>query len=358
MQRMFDKSYPDIQAKCQTAERRIVIYMSGFVFAGALYCYVKRMIFGMTENERKLSANSHNKANPEKQLPFLLWLPVDDTVSPMYYVTLAYNVLFTVVSAVMTYHLITYLPIICVHMQGSCETIARSLTQLGNLRTDHTTRDDLDRNGASKSRRNEIPLDLVHGTQMGPRRERINQSEHDSQIDHALNITSVNSASKLRRYSDPALSSLIAIIIQHQQFLLIRNQLQAAIQRSLLLKNFAYNIILTVSLYQLNSVDFADKDRFLQMIIQYLLMIAMSFSFTQSSELLDRGNDAIHEALTCGAWYNMRARVARLLIPMIRVSGRPKRLMYFAGTVDISYRSFVAVLKFSYSFFALLKNVI
>jgi hypothetical protein len=30
MQRMFDKSYPDIQAKCQTAERRIVIYMSGF----------------------------------------------------------------------------------------------------------------------------------------------------------------------------------------------------------------------------------------------------------------------------------------------------------------------------------------
>jgi hypothetical protein len=85
---------------------------------------------------------------------------------------------------------------------------------------------DLDRNGASKSRRNEIPLDLVHGTQMGPRRERINQSEHDSQIDHALNITSVNSASKLRRYSDPALSSLIAIIIQHQQFLLIRNQLQ------------------------------------------------------------------------------------------------------------------------------------
>jgi hypothetical protein len=61
-----------------------------------------RIVCGIPKGEIQLAYNYEQKANPQKQLPFILWLPVDDTVPPTYYIMLVYNVLFLFVGAIMS----------------------------------------------------------------------------------------------------------------------------------------------------------------------------------------------------------------------------------------------------------------
>ncbi|XP_026679594.1 uncharacterized protein LOC113467550 [Diaphorina citri] len=149
------------------------------------------------------------------------------------------------------------------------------------------------------------------------------------------------------------------ILKQYQQYLLVRNKFTEAIKVSILIKNSVLNIISTVCLYQLSSVKLqASTYTSFQMVIQYLIIVCITFCISHSSELLDSGNDLVYKSLADNQWYNLRPDIAKLLIPMICVATRPKRFIYFGGTVDISNRSFLAVMRFSYSVFTLLKNVI
>ncbi|KAL1454399.1 hypothetical protein WDU94_010664 [Cyamophila willieti] len=117
------------------------------------------------------------------------------------------------------------------------------------------------------------------------------------------------------------------------------------------------NILLPICFYQLTLVV-TDVDRFIQMVLQYVLVLAMSFSYVWCSEHLDRGNDAIYMALYDNQWYHLHPSVAKHLLLMFQVSKRTKRLKYFGGVLDICYPSFVKVLKVSYSLYVLLKNVL
>ncbi|KAI5721970.1 hypothetical protein M8J76_001765 [Diaphorina citri] len=337
MQRLFDQSDPEIQLKCQINERNMFLFTSIVIIPGAVYCYLIRIVCGIPKGEIQLAYNYEQKANPQKQLPFILWLPVDDTVPPTYYIMLVYNVLFLFVGAIMTFHLLSYLEIISIHFYGYSETIAKSLHQLGTSGTPwsyHLTTSNSNALGE---------VSFASGERHG--KVAFSRSDRDK---------SPMSVEELRCFED-----VKTILKQYQQYLLVRNKFTEAIKVSILIKNSVLNIISTVCLYQLSSVKLqASTYTSFQMVIQYLIIVCITFCISHSSELLDSGNDLVYKSLADNQWYNLRPDIAKLLIPMICVATRPKRFIYFGGTVDISNRSFLAVMRFSYSVFTLLKNVI
>lgn len=53
--------------------------------------YYQKLIFGLPPQEVELVAHYYQKSHPERQLPFVMWFPFDDTVNPMYYFALGLN---------------------------------------------------------------------------------------------------------------------------------------------------------------------------------------------------------------------------------------------------------------------------
>ncbi|KAL1464625.1 hypothetical protein WDU94_004255 [Cyamophila willieti] len=94
------------------------------------------------------------------------------------------------------------------------------------------------------------------------------------------------------------------------------------------------------------------------MILQYVIIMMFSFNHFLCSETLDSGNDILYKALFTNQWYNVRPDIARLLVPIMAVAKKPKRFTYFGGAVDVCFRRFLAVIKFSYSVFTLMKNIL
>lgn len=64
------------------------------VIVASFISYEKRIIDGLPPEEIRMAVNYEYKANPEKQLPLLLWLPkqIDDTVQPTYSIFVVYDV--------------------------------------------------------------------------------------------------------------------------------------------------------------------------------------------------------------------------------------------------------------------------
>ncbi|KAI5743619.1 hypothetical protein M8J77_020242 [Diaphorina citri] len=155
-------------------------------------------------------------------------------------------------------------------------------------------------------------------------------------------------------------SHLHDIIQKHQHLLHFRDKLAAVLANTCLLKAFIYNLTMTLSLYQLSSVKTVNQRAF-QLIFQYVVILIMFYSFTTSSEVIDEGNDILYGAIRSYKWYSARhfdRRAAKTFQLLTRMCRKPMRLIYYGGTVDICYHSFLAVLKFSFSLFTILKQSI
>lgn len=58
-----------------------------------MFCaYYEKLFFGLPPKEVELVAYYYHKALPERQLPFIMWLPFDDTLNPGYYLALVLNI--------------------------------------------------------------------------------------------------------------------------------------------------------------------------------------------------------------------------------------------------------------------------
>lgn len=147
-------------------------------------------------------------------------------------------------------------------------------------------------------------------------------------------------------------------IQQHQQFLATREKFVNAIKPSILFTNSIYNLLITVSMIRLHTANFSDFNQFSQPLLQTLVLALMSFSYYLSSETLDSGNEILYKALTRNNWYRLHPAVGRLLFPVLVELQRPKRFIYFGGALDVCFRSFLTVMKFSYSLFTILKRVL
>lgn len=66
-----------------------------------IWCYLQRIAMGPRKEDIKMIANYASKANPEKQLPLFVWVPVDDTVPPTHYIMIAYDTLFLCLGGVL-----------------------------------------------------------------------------------------------------------------------------------------------------------------------------------------------------------------------------------------------------------------
>ncbi|KAL1453595.1 hypothetical protein WDU94_009925 [Cyamophila willieti] len=144
----------------------------------------------------------------------------------------------------------------------------------------------------------------------------------------------------------------------HCRFLKVHSILKRAFLPTILFSGSVLNIVLSVCLIQMHSVKRLELSEASRSMVQCLVILLMSFTQYLASETLDSGNDILYKALITNQWYNVRPDIRKLLLPILCVVQKPKRFMYFGGTLDLSFPRFFQLLKFSYSSFTLLKHLV
>uniref|UniRef100_A0A8D9ANW1 Uncharacterized protein n=1 Tax=Cacopsylla melanoneura TaxID=428564 RepID=A0A8D9ANW1_9HEMI len=205
-----------------------------------------------------------------------------------------------------------------------------------------------------------------------------------------------------------AVDCVKVIVKRHQYLIDFRNRLQARVKGMLLSKLAVYNVVLTVCLYQLTFITRLDTAAF-QLVIQFLCMYSLSYIQTLASEIMEEGNTALRWAAYTNPWYkyimfkpetkphtttehSTTAKPTELAwtiatahaqtrnappnatrsraqpqhpvshIPMLVLLTKqcqiPIRFTFYGTHIDVCYRMFIAVMRFSYSLFALMKRSI
>ncbi|KAL1454177.1 hypothetical protein WDU94_010457 [Cyamophila willieti] len=144
----------------------------------------------------------------------------------------------------------------------------------------------------------------------------------------------------------------------HCRFLEVHTILKKAFLLTILFSNSVLNMVLSVCLFQLHSVKLSEFSNISRIFVQCFIILLMSFTHYLSSETLDSGNDILYKALVNTHWYNVRPDIRKLLIPILCAVQKPKRFIYFGGAVDVSFPRLLKFLKFSWSSFTLLRNLV
>ncbi|KAL1454216.1 hypothetical protein WDU94_010492 [Cyamophila willieti] len=80
-----------IMRRIANQERAVVIFSFVLMAANMLVSYYRKLFFGLPPEEVELVSYYYHKSKPERQLPFIMWFPFDDTAAPMYYVAAGIN---------------------------------------------------------------------------------------------------------------------------------------------------------------------------------------------------------------------------------------------------------------------------
>uniref|UniRef100_A0A8D8S129 Odorant receptor n=1 Tax=Cacopsylla melanoneura TaxID=428564 RepID=A0A8D8S129_9HEMI len=324
-----------------------------------LLAYYRKLFFGLPPEEVKLVSYYYHKSHPERQLPFMMWLPFDDTVDPMYYVVAAYDGYMMILTLILAVHINIGTLIFAIHIRGQYQILAEYLHQVGNPRL----------------------------------------------FPYSGNRAPLPRSAQGRQY---AVDCVKVIVKRHQYLIDFRNRLQARVKGMLLSKLAVYNVVLTVCLYQLTFITRLDTAAF-QLVIQFLCMYSLSYIQTLASEIMEEGNTALRWAAYTNPWYkyimfkpetkphtttehsttakptelawtiatahaqtrnappNAAASRAQpqhpvshipMLVLLTKQCQIPIRFRFYGSHIDVCYRMFIAVLRFSYSLFALMKQSI
>ncbi|KAI5722559.1 hypothetical protein M8J76_010262 [Diaphorina citri] len=401
MRKTFDTD-AQITARCCAQERRIVIFSLVIVSSVMVLSYYRKLIFGLPPNEVELVAYYYEKQRPDRQLPFIMWFPFDDTVDPAYYFVAVANVYLMFVTLILGYNINSCMLIFAIHVQGQYEILAKYLHNVGNphLFVYRTTRGP---NGAQDSQLGGSGFNVVNEVRGGettrsgsrsqnydPNDSKLHQSPHlarssqskpqpsprnDSSEPLKTNQRNLHEFNATTRFDSNAMNadsptidatSLLAltealragrnferdcvtyILRRHQRLNDFRNRLESALKLMVLIKLCAFDLVLTL-------------------FFQFICSFSFSFALAHSSELIQQGNDRVRTAAYNNPWYthlsftrNAHSRSAhvKLLLLLMRRCQQPARLVFYGGSVDICYRSLITVLRFCYSIFALMKRSI
>uniref|UniRef100_A0A8D8T1X2 Odorant receptor n=1 Tax=Cacopsylla melanoneura TaxID=428564 RepID=A0A8D8T1X2_9HEMI len=302
MRATFDTSEERILQQCIRHEKSM--FFISIISANLVIClgYLPKIFLSLSYEEITSAKYYYNKAHPEKQLPLVFWLPFDDTVPPTYYFMVVVNIYALVLTIMLAFGLISNISTFSIHMRGQYQMLAL----------------------------------------------------------------------KLKRAA--CWSDLKYIIQKHQKLEEFRRKLEAQVGSICLLKTFIYNLTITLLMYEFTAVKQVNQES-IQVVFEWVVLLIMFYSFTTSSEYIDEGNDILCNALRSYKWYNINHNWynenynwynthilskdgVKALQLFTMMCNKPKRLIYYGGTVDISNNLFLAVIKLSYTLFTILKHSI
>uniref|UniRef100_A0A8D9AU84 Uncharacterized protein n=1 Tax=Cacopsylla melanoneura TaxID=428564 RepID=A0A8D9AU84_9HEMI len=99
-----------------------------------LLAYYRKLFFGVPPEEVEMVSYYYHKSQPERQLPFIMWFPFDDTAAPMYYVVAVFDGYLMILTLILAFHINSCTLIFAIHIRGQYQILAEYLHEVGNPR--------------------------------------------------------------------------------------------------------------------------------------------------------------------------------------------------------------------------------